>query len=210
MGDQQSAPDHTVTRAVVWKGLDETRLELALVQLTSLGLRASVTQLGTRPVPYRLSYQLTTAPDLATEELVAVSEGAGWRRRLELRRSASAAWSSSGEAEGQSDLPPMEERADLSDAIDCDVGRSPLTNTLPVLRLGLLDGGEAELAMAWVSVPDLRVLRSEQRYEFVSADRGQVVIRYVGRHRSYVGELTFDREGIVLHYPGLAVVTTAR
>lgn len=191
-------------RAVVWEGLDEARLELALIHLTPIELRASVTQVGTRPVPYRLWYHLATASGFRTQELVAVSEGAGWRRRLELRRGPDGAWSSDVESEGDADLPQMEDLTDLSDAIDCDVGRSPLTNTLPVRRLDLLDGGEAELAMAWVSVPDLRVLRSEQRYEFVSANEGEVIIRYVGRHRSYVGELTFDRDGIVLLYPDLA------
>ena len=191
-------------RAVVWDGLDEARLELALVHLTPTELGASVTQVGTRPMPYRLTYHLATASGFGTQELVAVSEGAGWRRRLELRRGLDGAWSAAVESEGQPDLPRIEDLSELSDAIDCDVGRSPLTNTLPVLRLGLLDGGEAELVMAWVSVPDLRVLRSEQRYEFVSAERGEVIIRYVVRHRTYVGEVTFDPDGIVLHYPDLA------
>lgn len=189
---------------MVWEGLDETRLELALIDLTPTALRASVTQVGTQPMPYRLSYHLTTASGFGTQELVAVSEGAGWRRRLELRRAPDGPWSSVVDSDGQSDLPPLEDLPDLSDAIDCDVGRSPLTNTLPVLRLGLLDGGEADLAMAWISVPDLRVLLSEQRYEFVSDDHGEAVIRYVGRHRGYVGEVSFDPDGIVLHYPGLA------
>ncbi|MGH8908194.1 MAG: putative glycolipid-binding domain-containing protein [Egibacteraceae bacterium] len=191
-------------RALVWEGLDEARLEFALINLTPVELRASVTQLGTSPIPYRLSYELTTATGFRTQELVAVAEGAGWRRRLELRRGADGAWSSIVESKGEAALHPVEDLPDLSDTIDCDVGRSPLTNTLPVLRLGLLEGGAAELAMAWVSVPDLRVLRSEQRYEFVSAEHGQVIIRYVGRHRSYVGDLTFDRDGLVLDYPDLA------
>ena len=191
-------------RALVWDGLDEQRLELALVHLGPTELRSSVTQIGTTPFPYRLSYHLVTAEGFVTQKLVAVSEGAGWRRRLQLGRSPSGVWSSVGETEGEPDLPAAEDLPDLSDAVDCDMGRSPLTNTLPVRRLGLLAGGEAELAMAWVSVPDLRVLRSEQRYEFISAEEDGVVIRYVGRHRSYVGELTFDRDGFVLHYPDLA------
>ncbi len=155
-------------------------------------------------MPYRLSYHLATGSGFATQQLVAVCEGAGWRRRLELRRGPDGAWAGAVESEGKTDLPPVEDLPDLSDCVDCDVGRSPLTNTLPVLRLGLLDGGQAELAMAWVSVPDLGVLRSEQRYEFVSADQGEVTIRYMGRHRSYVAELTFDQDGIVLDYPELA------
>ncbi len=190
-------------RALVWDGLDEDRLELALVHLGPTELRASVTQIGTAPVPYRLSYELATASRFQTQELVALADGEGWRRRLELHRDGGE-WSFVSQSEGEPDLPLIQGLPDLSDAVDCDVGRSPLTNTLPVRRLHLLDGGEADLAIAWVSVPDLRVLRSEQRYQFVSADRGGVIIRYMGRHRSYVGEVTFDRDGFVLHYPDLA------
>jgi len=54
--------------------------------------------------------------------------------------------------------------------------------------------------MAWVSVPDPAVHRSERRYEPV--DRRTV--RYVGRHRSFVGELTSDAERFVVRYPDLA------
>jgi hypothetical protein len=192
------------SRALVWEGLDETRLEFALVDLTPVELRASVTQLGTSPVPYRLSYELTTAAGFQTRELVAVTEGAGWRRRLELRRGPDGTWSSIVESEPEAEVHQVDDLPDLSDAIDCDVGRSPLTNTLPVLRLGLLEGGEAELPMAWVSVPDLRVTRTEQRYEFVSAEHGEVILRYIGRHRPYVGDVVFDLDGFVLDYPDLA------
>ncbi len=71
------------------------------------------------------------------------------RPLAELKSSSPTTWSSAVESEGQADLPQIEDLPDVSDAIDCDVGRSPLTNTLPVRRLGLLEGGEAELAMAW-------------------------------------------------------------
>jgi hypothetical protein len=54
--------------------------------------------------------------------------------------------------------------------------------------------------MAWVKVPDLSVHRSEQRYEPVD----ERTVRYVGKHRSFVGELELDRDGLVVRYPELA------
>jgi uncharacterized protein len=74
------------------------------------------------------------------------------------------------------------------------------------LRSGLLDPNAQprDFVMAWVSVPGLGVHRSEQRYEPVSHGDAEHVIRYVGRHRDFVGELRFDRRGLVLHYPELA------
>ena len=59
--------------------------------------------------------------------------------------------------------------------------------------------------MAWVSVPDLSVQPSRQRYEHVRLDPDDTsVVRYVGEHRDYVGELRFDRDGVVITYPDLA------
>ena len=47
-----------------------------------------------------------------------------------------------------------------------DLGNSPLFNSLPVLRDRLLEVGEArDYVMRWVSVPELEVHESPQRYE---------------------------------------------
>ena len=52
--------------------------------------------------------------------------------------------------------------------------------------------------MAWVSVPDLAVSASEQRYE--PLDRG--VVRF--RSGSFSADLELDADGFVVRYPGLA------
>ncbi|HEX4281639.1 MAG TPA: putative glycolipid-binding domain-containing protein, partial [Solirubrobacteraceae bacterium] len=55
---------------------------------------------------------------------------------------------------------------DLDGADFFDVGWSPLFNSLPVIRDGLLDPGPPrDYVMRWVEVPSLAVTRSEQRYE---------------------------------------------
>ena len=80
-----------------------------------------------------------------------------------------------------------------------DLGYSPLFNSLPVLRYGLGNGGEArDFVMAWVSVPELEVTRSEQRYEPLGPGR----VRY--RAGSFSAELELDSDGFVVYYPGLA------
>jgi uncharacterized protein len=94
----------------------------------------------------------------------------------------------------------------LAGAVDCDLGLSPLTNTLPVLRLGLLGGGRPhELLVAWVSVPDLAVRPYAQRYLPKGADaRGRPIVRYEDADGGFAADLTLDADGYVLHYPGLA------
>ena len=98
----------------------------------------------------------------------------------------------------------------MDGARDCDLARSPLTNLMPVRRHRLHEKpGEVDFLMAWVSVPDLGLHPSEQRYEHVRRDNNHAVVRYVGRHREYVGELLLDRDGVVELYPGLATRVTA-
>jgi hypothetical protein len=89
---------------------------------------------------------------------------------------------------------------ELADADFFDLGWSPLFNSLPVLRDGLLREGAAahDYVMRWIDVPSLEVSRSEQRYE----PRGGGVVRYSSG--SFTADLSFDDEGFVLDYPGIA------
>jgi hypothetical protein len=88
----------------------------------------------------------------------------------------------------------------LGDADFFDLGYSPLFNSLPVLRDDLLTTeGPHSYSMLWVSVPDLEVERSEQRYSPLGANR----IRFSAG--KFEADLSFDEEGFVLLYPGLAI-----
>jgi len=94
--------------------------------------------------------------------------------------------------------------APFAGALDCDLALSPLTNSMPVLRHGLLEGGgPLELLMAWVSVPDLRVLPSRQRYRFLRKSGEQSIIRYESSSRDFVADLSFDQDGLCMSYPGI-------
>ena len=80
-----------------------------------------------------------------------------------------------------------------------DLGYSPLFNSLPVLRDGLLVHGPArDYVMRWVQVPSLEVTDVRQRYEPL----GDRVVRH--RSGSFVSDIEFDAEGLVLRYPKLA------
>jgi hypothetical protein len=94
--------------------------------------------------------------------------------------------------------------APLNAALDCDLGLSPTTNSMPVLRHKLLaGGGPIDFLMAWVSVPDLSVRASAQRYTFVRVESGTVVVRYESTDSGFTADLTFDQDGLVIDYPGI-------
>lgn len=178
-------------------------MELTEVRLGANGLSARGVQIGTVgvapgerdgeavdvPGRYRLDYDLRTDSDLVTSSIAIEARGEGWARNLDLRRGPDGGWSAGGRP-----IPAV------AGALDCDLGLSPLTNFMPIRRQRLTDGGEAaDFVMAWIAVPALTVHRSEQRYEPIDAR----TVRYVGRHRSFVGELRLDEDGFVEVYPGL-------
>ncbi len=153
------------------------------------------------PVRYRLDYELETVDRFVTSRLAVHAAGEKWRRELVLERIGEGDWRAESGGEGELDLPgPGGDVSSFSEALDCDLGLSPLTNFMPVQREGLRDGGAGtDFVMAWVAVPGLSVHRSEQRYEPIDSS----TVRYVGKHRSFVGELELDEDGFVTRYPGL-------
>jgi hypothetical protein len=199
--------EHLVDRRLLlFRGAGHWRAETCHVTVDGDRLSATGTQLGVTPIPYRLEYTLDTSAGWVTTALVAEVVGEGWWRHLELRRSAAGQWSHEVAARGSVDLPaPDGPLPDLAQAVDCDLGWSPLTNVLPVRRLDLHRApGSAALLMAWVAVPALSVHRSEQRYDHVRTTPTGAIVRYLGAHRGFEGDLELDHDGFVLRYPDLA------
>jgi uncharacterized protein len=88
---------------------------------------------------------------------------------------------------------------ELVDADFFDVGFSPLFNSLPVIRDGLLEAGcPSDYVMSWVDVPSLEVSRSEQRYEPL----GNGLVRFSAG--DFTADIEFDDAGFVVRYPGIA------
>jgi hypothetical protein len=80
-----------------------------------------------------------------------------------------------------------------------DLGFSPLFNSLPVVRDGLLEDGAArDYVMRWVDVPSLEVSESLQRYEPLDAR----TIRF--RAGEFTALVRFGPDSLVERYEGLA------
>jgi len=193
-------------RAIAWIKDDPFGVEFAEVELGPDRLAAKGVAIGTSPVPYRLDYELETKVGFVTSRLLVTSSGQGWRRALDLRRAPAGAWKILADEEGEADLPSGGGDATaLEGAFDCDLGLSPVTNLMPVLRHGLLEGGgPVELITAWVSVPDLSVRPDGQRYSFLRAGADHKMLRYEATDGTFGADITVDREGLVLDYPGIA------
>lgn len=204
-------------RQVEWVGDDDPdRLEAATITIAADRLDA----LGTsRTTDYVTSWSLETGPGWVTSRLEVAVFGRGFLRRLTLARDAHGRWTTEATQQGvrhyrgeELDDPGIRDIDAASGAFDgaddCDLALCPVTNTMPILRLGAhrKEVEEEAFVMAWVALPSLAVVRSEQLYSSGPYDpeAGHAVVRYSSASRDFVGDLSVDQDGVVIDYPQLA------
>src|SRR5215212_11344492 len=143
--------------------------------------------------PFRIGYEIrcdglgrvrevrVATPDLGRPVLELFADGEGhWKWR-------------SGE--------PLPE---LDGCIDVDISATPFTNTLPLRRLGLKPGESQELAVAYISVPELLIGPERQRYGCLEAqEEDGGLSRFEALPSGFTVELPVDADGLVIDYPGL-------
>jgi hypothetical protein len=190
-------------RTLLWQRTDVHGAEHVVFD-DRRGLTARGVALAAGPVPYECRYELDTDDGWFSTRFDAIAEGGGWQRKLHMERTA-AGWRVTAAEQGDlaaagapnALLPGAEDPDRLADAIDIDLFDSPLTNTLPLRRLGLIDG-TVEVVAAWVLLPSLTVITNAQTYTVLEPG----LVRYASG--SYTADLQLDEDGYVVDYPGLA------
>lgn len=173
---------------VVWASLAWPGTEHVALTLDGGGIHADSLAVHALPEgPVRVGYTLTT-DDTARTRNVFIEAGTG---RLTLRTDGAGTWT---DGDGR----PI---ADLDGCIDVDISCTPLTNTLPIRRLGLATEDSADLEIAYVTLPPLRVRRAAQRYTRLPDGPDGPVYRYGSG--TFRADITVDADGLVVGYPEL-------
>lgn len=86
---------------------------------------------------------------------------------------------------------------EVAGCIDLDLNFSPSTNLLPIRRLKLAVGEEAEVKAAWLRFPSFKLEPLEQIYRRID----QATYRYESAGGNFVAELTVNGDGFVTRYP---------
>ncbi|NKX53481.1 putative glycolipid-binding domain-containing protein [Arthrobacter mobilis] len=202
------------SRICTWLGEDDPRrADTATINLEPERLTAHG---ASRAPDYAASWSLTTTANWITEHLTISVHGHGWSRHLDMLRAPNGSWTVKATKSGDTTAfggtglpePGIADVHALDQALDCDIEFCPATNSMPILRLGLVHDAEAaaEFTMAWVRMPSLEVVPSQQLYAGNRAydeDTGAAVVSYSSG--DFSTDLTVDADGIVLDYPGLAV-----
>lgn len=91
------------------------------------------------------------------------------------------------------------ESSAVNGCIDLDLNFSPSTNLLPIRRLNLAIGEQAEVNAAWLRFPSFELEPLPQIYTRLD----QFTYRYSSAGGKFVRELTVNEAGFVTDYPGL-------
>lgn len=233
------------TVEVAWRGVDdESRLDVASVEFDADGGFVATGRQSTET--YRAQWDLVVDSSWRTRLLTVDVEGYAhsqdaddlddaadpggrmepvWQRHLNLWRRDEGSRSVWRCETGESGvvprhLGPLGIAADalelFAEALDVDLAGCPLTNTMPIRRLGVDAAGigERPITTAWVSLPDLAVVPSARVYssapeglsDIASAldERVVSVVHLRSAARDSSVDLSVDAHGLVVTYPELA------
>ncbi|HLY25776.1 MAG TPA: putative glycolipid-binding domain-containing protein [Aggregatilineales bacterium] len=182
-------------RHIFWTPWEGPGLEHAQVIQNEAGVGVRSVLIGLKDdSPFEVQYQLFCDTTWATRE---VSLQTFDQKGISLKADGAGHWTTGAGIAIDS----------LEGCIDVDITASPLTNTLPIRRLGLLEAGQsAEIAVAWINAPTLTLNAVRQRYTCLGTGR----YRYEGLGTGFQAEITVDEDGLVIDYPGVFRRTWAR
>ena len=88
---------------------------------------------------------------------------------------------------------------DLDGAIDVDLSITPFTNTMPVRRLDLIEGQQADIRVVYLRFPDLNLAIDRQRYTCLKRNQ----YRFESLDSEFTCDIDTDADGLIVTYPGL-------
>ncbi len=180
----------TNAREVMWLSVEDgLSLEKARMERRPGGATLSGTVLAAEGgLPLRVDYTVTCDESWRTVAATATQSFDGKRRTVRLAHDGDGAWTLDGRP-----------APSLDGCIDVDLGVSPITNALPVNRLGLAIGETGAVRAAWVRFPALETVPAEQSYERLGEHR----YRYRSATSGFVADIEVDTDGLPIDYAGI-------
>jgi hypothetical protein len=173
---------------MMWRRLDNPGHEWArLYSLGSTSILRGTAVFQEDRIPGRLDYKILCSPQWETQSAVVLGWVGDEKVDLRITKAPDHGWLLNGES-----VPG------LGSCLDIDLSFSPSTNLLPIRRLNLQVGQEAEVRAAWMVFPELGLRPMVHWFRRKS--------RNLYSYRSDTGfsvELKVNEAGFVVDYPPL-------
>lgn len=172
-----------------------TGFEVAFFRTHESGIRLSGhTAAREASALWSVSYDVELDETWSTRVVRASALTAAGSQEVMLTRDAAGRWMVNGEP-----------RPELDGCVDVDFESSAVTNTFPIHRLDFAFDQGVDVPAAFVRAEDLRVERVEQRYTLTTVTNEGSLFHYESSTFDFSCELRYDRAGLVIDYPGIAV-----
>jgi len=171
-------------KQILWQWVDRPGHEAARV---TKRLLAGTSVFAHDANPVSLEYEIAFDDEWRTTE----GRVRGWvgERRIDVDiRVDDGAWTMNGV-----------EVAAVRECVDIDLNFSPVTNLLPIRRLGLKVGDVQVVTAAWLRFPSFALEPLAQRYTRVD----ETHVLYQSLASGFEALLTIDESGLVVDYPGV-------
>ncbi len=145
-------------------------------------------------VPWVVEYAIDLDATWTTRRARVTGRSPSGRRELLVQGDGGGHWSVDGAPAAQ-----------LDGCLDVDLESSALTNAFPVHRLALEVGDQSDAPAVYVRAADLAVERLEQRYGRMPDQGERRCFEYAAPAFDFTCLLAYDRHGLVVDYPGIAV-----
>ncbi|HEX9636359.1 MAG TPA: putative glycolipid-binding domain-containing protein [Acidobacteriota bacterium] len=175
--------------SILWRRLDQPGHESARLRRRERGWElAGAAEFLHQGKPCHLSYEILCDPQWRTSK-AAVRGWVGLEPiEIDLAVDAAQRWRLGG-----AECPAV------TGCIDLDLNFSPSTNLLPIRRLALAVGEQAEVRAAWLRFPSFRLEPLAQLYR----RSGESAYRYESAGGSFVADLQVNPVGLVTEYPNI-------
>lgn len=144
--------------------------------------------------PWSVEFRIELDDGWATRTACVSELTSDGRREVQLEADGSGRWRVNGA-----------EASTLDGCFDVDLGASAFTNALPVRRLRIAGDAPVPAPAAYVRAPGLAVERLEQISTRLPGVIGRRRYCYAAPSFGFEAELTYDDNGLVLDYPGIAL-----
>lgn len=178
-----------IARTIRWSAWDGCEVGMEHVEISPLegGIEFSGVVIGRdEDVRFGLTYRVKVDSTWRTRE-ARLRTASG--RLLHLEGNGQGLWQVNGA-----------EHPALHGCLDIDIQASPVTNTLPIRRLGLKADEALEIRLCYIAVPSLDIAPRRQRYTALAPAK---LYRFEALESGFIADLPVDEDGFVLDYPGL-------
>lgn len=178
-----------MSEIILWRRIDFPGHEVATLDLVEGGWELSGTAVFlSERGPSKLEYAVFCTSAWLTESAQVTGVIGGHRLNLVVAVNAERRWYLNGSECGA-----------VEGCMDIDLGFSPSTNLLPIRRLALAVGAQAEVRAAWLPFPSLELELLPQVYR----REGERTYRYESGGGAFVRTLEVNAVGFVTSYQGI-------